>query len=68
MRNALLSLFLENINSFNLETSLIKVMNVYNKSIHKTAKHSPYEVFYSKNETLYKEIHDKILANYKKYN
>ena len=43
IRNVLLSIFLENINSFNLETSIIKVMNIYNRKIHKTTKYTPNE-------------------------
>ena len=35
IRNSLLSLYLENINAFNLEKSLKKTMNVYNKTIHR---------------------------------
>ena len=61
-------MYLENINNFDLETSIIKVMNVYNNSIHHTTKHNPNEVFYNRNEAFLKEFHDNILESYKKYN
>ena len=41
-------------------------MNVYNNAIHHTTKHSPNEIFYTRNELLLKEIHDNILESYKK--
>ena len=43
-------------------------MNAYNRTVHKTTGHTPNEVFYSNNDLLFKEIHEKILENYKKNN
>ena len=50
IRNSLLAIYLEDINTFNLETSLYKVMNNYNKSIHNVTLFSPFEVFYNSKE------------------
>ena len=38
----------------------MKVMNVYNNAVHNVTKYSPYEVFYSKDENLYKKVYDNI--------
>ena len=66
IRNSLLSIYLENINDFNIEASLIKVMNIYNKSIHKITKYTLNEVFYSSNEELFKIIKNNIINHYNK--
>lgn len=68
IRNSLLSLYLENINSFDIENALFKTMNVYNKSIHRITKFSPIEVFYSTNEDLFKLIKNNIIDNFKNIN
>ena len=44
----------ENINLFNIEIAIKKVMNVYNKSLHKTIKFIPNEVFYNNNANFIK--------------
>ena len=43
--NALLSIYLENINSFDLEFALSKVMNNYNNIVHSITKFTPNEIF-----------------------
>ena len=43
-------------------------MNAYNRTVQKTTGHTPNEVFYSNNDLLFKEIHEKNLENYKKNN
>ena len=58
IRNNLLAIYLEEINSFNIESSLHKVVNNYNKSIHNVTQFSPYEVFYNSNEELFKIAYD----------
>ena len=64
IRNNLLPNYLENINSFNLEASLHKVMKNYNKSIHNVTLFSPYEIIYNSKEELYKIVYEytKILS------
>ena len=68
IRNSLLSMFLENINKFNLENSLVRAVNIYNKTIHRITKHTPNEIFYSSNEDFFKLIINNILDNYNKAN
>ena len=64
IRNSLLAIYLEDINEFNLETSLHKVMNNYNKSIHNVTLFSPYEVFYNSKDELFKIVYDNIQKYY----
>ena len=64
----LLSYYLENINIFDLNSSLKKVMNIYNKTKHNITKYSPNEVFYSINESLWKKIYNNIMDYYNKNN
>ena len=45
----------------NIETALAKVMNIYNKTVHKVTKFSPYEVFYNKKEEFHKIIYNNII-------
>ena len=66
VRNQLLALYLENIVEFNLETAIVKVMNIYNKAIHKVTKYSPNEIFYSHDENLFKKVHENILDFFNK--
>ena len=64
LRNSLLSLYLENINSFDIENALFKTMNIYNKSIHRITKFSPNEVFYSTNEDFFKIIKNNVIDKF----
>jgi hypothetical protein len=66
VRTQLLALYLENISEFNLETAIVKAMNIYNKAIHKVTKYSPNEVFYSHDENLFQKVHDNILEFFNK--
>lgn len=48
IRNILLAIYLVNIQSFNIEFSIIKVINIYNNSNHKTTKFSLNEIVLKK--------------------
>ena len=64
----LLSIFLENINEFNLENFLVSAVNIYNKTIYRITKYTPNEIFYNSNEDFFKLIENNILDNYNKTN
>ena len=66
IRNSLLSIFLENIHEFNIETALRKVMNIYNKTNHRITKFSPNEIFFSTNKELFLKVKNNIIENYNK--
>ena len=66
IRNMLLCIFLEDQEHFNLEKSLIKVMNSYNKTVHKVTIYTPNEVFYNNNKEFYKIIYNNTNEFYNK--
>ena len=68
IRNSLLSIFLENINEFHLEHSLKKVINIYNRTVHRVTKFTPNEIFFNSNEEFFKTVKSNIINNYKKDN
>jgi len=64
--NALISKYLENIESFNIELELPIIMNQYNNIIHRITGYTPYEVFYFNNKVLWNEVYNNTLNNYNK--
>ena len=56
IRKDLLCYYLENPINFDITNSLNLVMKKYNNLIHKSTKHTPFEVFYSSSEDLFNEV------------
>ena len=57
IRSALVNVYLENINNFNLVEALNKVVKNYNRKIHTVTKFSPIEIFYSNNKNLFDDVY-----------
>ena len=64
----LLAGYLENIQQFNIEISIKKVMKRYNRTKHKTTKFAPNEIFYNTSEEFYKIIYNNTFDYYEKNN
>ena len=63
LRKDLLCYYLENPKISIINNSLNLVMKKYNNLIHKSTKHTSFEIFYSSSEDLYKEVKN-ICYNY----
>ena len=68
IRKALIYKYIENQNNFNITIELPIIMNKYNNTVHKTTKHTPYEVFYSHNKDLFLEVYNNTVENFNKNN
>ena len=62
----LLCHFLENTKYFSIEKSLVKIMNTYNKTVHKVTKFTSFEVFCNSNNEFYKIIYNNTLEHHNK--
>ena len=65
-RNTLITKFLGDQKNFDIVIDLPFVMNSYNQTIHRTKKHTPYEIFYSTNKNLFIEVYNNTLEAYNK--
>lgn len=64
IRSALVNVYLENINNFNLVEALNKVVKNYNRKIHTVTKFSPIEIFYSNNKNLFDDVYKNTINYY----
>ncbi len=64
IRSALVNVYLENINNFNLVEALNKVVKHYNRTIYTVTKFSPIEIFYSSNKNLFDDVYKNTINYY----
>ena len=57
LRKALISKFLEENESFDIEESLPLIVNIYNNTIHPVTQHAPFEIFYSIDKNFHEIIY-----------
>ena len=62
LRKALISKFLEENESFDIEESLRLIVNIYNNTIHSVTQHTPFEIFYSKDENFHEKIYQNTIV------
>ena len=58
--------YLENINNFNIESTLSLIVNIYNNTIHSVTKYITNEIYYSHDSLLHEKIYNNIIDYFNK--
>ena len=65
IKDGLYALYCDNPDNFDIKESLDIVIKKYKNHIHSTTKYSPNEIFYSKDEDLFRKVLDNIKNSFK---